>query len=152
MFCPFCHIEDTKVIDSRMSDDGTRVRRRRECVQCNERFTTYEIAELRMPHLVKRDGTRVAFEESKLRSSFMKALEKRPVSMQQLDHAIQSIQHELRVTGEREVPSEFLGELVMSQLRQLDKVAYVRFASVYRSFEDVDAFHDEIQRLKEHVE
>ncbi len=149
MHCPFCSAADTKVIDSRLVSEGTQVRRRRECVVCNERFTTYESAELIMPRIIKRDGRRSPFDEEKLRSGMIKALEKRPVSMDQLQTAIEHIMHRLRETGEREVSSTFLGELVMDELRALDQVAYVRFASVYRSFQDVNAFREEIQRLEE---
>lgn len=150
MYCPFCNTQDTKVIDSRLTDEGRRVRRRRECPNCDERFTTFETAELDLLRIIKRDGQRCGFDEEKIRSGMLKALEKRPVSVTQIDHAINRIIHQLRVTGEREVSSQYVGELVMNELRELDKVAYVRFASVYRSFEGVDAFHEEIQRLKEY--
>lgn len=149
MHCPFCKIPDTKVIDSRLADDGDQVRRRRECVACAERFTTYEIIELSLPHVIKRDGRRSAFDLEKLRAGMVKALEKRSVSMEQLDHAVNSIIHQLRASGEREISSQKIGEWVMNELRELDKVAYVRFASVYRSFQDVDEFHKEIQLLQE---
>ncbi|WP_423062734.1 transcriptional regulator NrdR [Candidiatus Paracoxiella cheracis] len=148
MFCPFCDAEDTKVIDSRLNDEGSQVRRRRECLQCGERFTTYETAELNLPRIIKRDGRRSAFDPEKLRAGLLKALEKRPIDTDQIEAAIDSIMHKLRATGEREVNSQFLGELVMDELRALDEVAYVRFASVYRSFQDVNAFHEEIQRLQ----
>ena len=148
MHCPFCAKEDTKVIDSRLVGDGKQVRRRRECIFCNERFTTFEVAELVMPHIVKRGGSRIPFDEMKLRSGMQKALEKRPVSTEQLDAAISNIMHKLRVTGEREVGSQIVGELVMDELRKLDKIAYVRFASVYRSFQDVKAFSEEVKKLK----
>lgn len=149
MHCPFCKAEDTKVIDSRLADEGDQVRRRRECVMCGERFTTYEIIELALPHVIKRDGRRSAFDLDKLRGGMVKALEKRPVSMDQLDQAVNHIIHKLRERGERELSSHILGELVMDELRLLDKVAYVRFASVYRSFQDINEFHTEIQRLQE---
>lgn len=149
MFCPFCNVADTKVVDSRLGDDGAVVRRRRECVACNERFTTFETAELVLPRVIKRDGTRAGFELEKIRQGMLKALEKRPVSMEHLDMALNRIIHCLRAKGEREVSSQFLGELVMDELREMDPVAYVRFASVYRSFQDVNAFHEEIQRLLE---
>ena len=149
MFCPFCNAEDTKVIDSRLNDEGMQVRRRRECLVCEERFTTYEIAELDLPRIIKRDGRRTVFDSEKLRGGMLKALEKRPISTEQVESSISQIIHQLRSTGEREVSSQWLGELVMEELRRLDGVAYVRFASVYRSFQDVNAFHEEIQRLKD---
>ncbi len=148
MRCPFCSQPDTKVIDSRLANDGDSVRRRRECVTCGERFTTFELAELVMPRIVKTDGTRVPFDENKLQSGIMRALEKRPVEMEQVEAAIKRIKHQLRATGDREVNSRQLGEWVMDELRGLDEVAYVRFASVYRSFQDVSAFQDEINRLQ----
>ena len=149
MHCPFCGEENTKVVDSRLVSDGRQVRRRRECLRCAERFTTYEMAELVMPRIVKSDNKRVPFDEEKLRASMTKALEKRPVSIEKIENAMSVIMHQLRSTGEREVSSKFVGELVMDQLRTLDHVAYVRFASVYRSFQDVNAFREEIQRLEE---
>lgn len=148
MRCPFCSQPDTKVIDSRLANDGDSVRRRRECITCGERFTTFESAELVMPRIVKSDGTRVPFDENKLHSGIMRALEKRPVEMEQVEEAINRIKHQLRATGDREVKSRQLGEWVMDELRGLDEVAYVRFASVYRSFQDVSAFQEEIQRLQ----
>lgn len=147
MYCPFCSATDTKVIDSRLVADGHQIRRRRECVACSERFTTFESAELVMPRLIKRDGSREPFNEDKLRNGLMRALEKRPVSVEQTENAINRIKSELRATGEREVSSEMLGNIMMEKLKQLDKVAYVRFASVYRSFEDVREFGEEIARL-----
>lgn len=152
MHCPFCGEADTKVIDSRLVAEGDQVRRRRECISCKERFTTFESAELVMPRLVKQDGTRQPFDEDKLRSGLMKALEKRPVSIEQIDAAINRIKFRLRATGERELKSLVVGEVVMSELRQLDKVAYVRFASVYRSFQDVNEFKEEIDRLSTHAQ
>jgi len=149
MHCPFCSEENTKVVDSRLVGGGNQVRRRRECLRCAERFTTYEMAELVMPRIVKSDNKRVPFDEEKLRAGMSKALEKRPVSIEQIENALNIIMHQLRSTGEREVGSKFLGELVMEQLRALDQVAYVRFASVYRSFQDVNAFREEIQRLED---
>ncbi len=149
MRCPFCSQPDTKVNDSRLANDGDSVRRRRECNTCGERFTTFEAAELVMPQIVKRDGTRVPFDENKLHCGIMRALEKRPVEMEQVEAAINRIKHQLRATGDREVKSRLLGEWVMDQLRGLDEVAYVRFASVYRSFQDVSAFQEEIQRLQD---
>ncbi|HHH48051.1 MAG TPA: transcriptional regulator NrdR [Gammaproteobacteria bacterium] len=148
MHCPFCDAEDTKVIDSRLANEGFVVRRRRECLTCSERFTTFETAELVMPKLVKNDGRREPFNEDKLRAGFTRALEKRPVSAEDIESAIGRIKKRLRVTGDREVPSRTLGEWVMDELRDLDQVAYVRFASVYRSFEDVNAFREEIERLE----
>ena len=147
MHCPFCRAPDTKVIDSRLVAEGEQVRRRRECVVCNERFTTFETAELVTPRVIKSDGSRVPFDEEKLRRSMLHALQKRPVSIEQIDSALQQILHQLRATGEREVKSRLIGELVMEALRQLDQVAYVRFASVYRDFKDVAAFMVEIDRL-----
>jgi len=149
MRCPFCGEDETKVIDSRLANEGASVRRRRECVSCSERFTTFETAELVMPRIVKRDGTRVPFDEEKLRSGIMRSLEKRPVSTEDIEAALSQIMHNLRATGDREVDSNRLGEWVMEALRGLDQVAYVRFASVYRSFEDVNAFREEIERLEQ---
>lgn len=148
MHCPFCCEENTKVVDSRLVSAGNQVRRRRECLRCAERFTTYEVAELVMPRIIKSDHQRVPFDEEKLRAGMTKALEKRPVSVEKIENALSIIMHQLRSTGEREVHSAFLGELVMEQLRALDQVAYVRFASVYRSFQDIDAFRKEVQRLE----
>jgi transcriptional repressor NrdR len=148
MHCPFCGHDETKVIDSRLSAEGEQVRRRRECLKCDERFTTFESAELVMPRVVKSDATREPFDESKLRSGMLKALEKRPVSSESVDAAVSHVCHKLRTLGEREVPARLVGELVMDELHRLDEVAYVRFASVYRSFQDVDAFHEEIERLR----
>lgn len=148
MRCPFCGDMDTKVIDSRLANDGDMVRRRRECVACSERFTTYESAEMVMPRVVKRDGSREPFNENNLRAGLNKALERRPVSTESVESAIHRIQRKLRATGDREVSSELIGNLVMEELRDLDHVAYVRFASVYRSFEDVQEFREEIDRLE----
>ncbi|MEJ2687227.1 MAG: transcriptional regulator NrdR [Gammaproteobacteria bacterium] len=148
MRCPFCGAQDTKVIDSRLAGEGDQIRRRRECVSCGERFTTYEHAELVMPRIVKRDGTREAFNEDKLRAGVVRALEKRPVDTESVEALISRLCHRLRSGGEREVPSGELGEWVMAELRDLDQVAYVRFASVYRSFQDVNAFREEIERLE----
>jgi transcriptional repressor NrdR len=147
MYCPFCNADDTKVIDSRLVADGGQVRRRRECVECSERFTTYEMAELVMPRVIKTDGSREVFDEQKLRAGLQRALEKRPVSVDQIETALTQIKHFLQVTGEREVPSRMIGEEVMAKLRELDEVAYVRFASVYRSFQDLSEFQDELNRL-----
>ncbi|UVW35542.1 transcriptional regulator NrdR [SAR92 clade bacterium H455] len=147
MYCPFCKADDTKVVDSRLVADGGQVRRRRECLSCSERFTTYEMAELVMPRVIKTDGTREPFDENKLRDGLQRALEKRPVSIEQIEVALTQIRHFLQVTGEREVPSRMIGEAVMGKLRELDEVAYVRFASVYRSFQDLSEFQDELNRL-----
>ncbi len=148
MHCPFCQHEDTRVIDSRVSDDGETVRRRRECPACGERFNTVENAELKLPVVVKSDGRREPFDANKLRAGFERALQKRPVSADEIETAISAVVHSLRKTGEREVASRRVGEFVMAQLRKLDQVGYVRFASVYRSFEDVQAFREEIERLE----
>jgi transcriptional repressor NrdR len=147
MHCPFCGADDTKVIDSRLVADGDQVRRRRECQTCGERFTTFETAELVMPRIVKRDGIREPFNEEKLRSGLLRALEKRPVSTEEIEAGIARIMHRLRSSGERELASRVVGEEVMRELRQMDGVAYVRFASVYRDFQDVSEFQDEIRRL-----
>ncbi len=148
MQCPFCNSPDTRVIDSRLAEEGTQVRRRRGCEKCGGRFTTFEKAQLTMPSIVKRSGTPQPFSESKLRRGFESAVYKRPVTAEQIDHAIDNIERKLRQTGERELPSRKVGEWVMEELRDLDHVAYVRFASIYRAFEDVNAFQEEIQKLK----
>jgi transcriptional repressor NrdR len=148
MHCPFCRHEETKVTDSRLAGEGMQIRRRRECLSCGERFTTFESAELVMPLVVKSDKRRVPFDEAKLRSGMEKALEKRPVSREAVDDAISRICHRLRSLGEREVEARMLGELVMEELHHLDEVAYVRFASVYRSFQDVEAFRHEIEQMR----
>ena len=148
MHCPFCSHEETKVIDSRLAGEGRQIRRRRQCLDCNERFTTFESAELVMPRLVKNDNTRQPFDEDKLRNSMVRALEKRPVASDKLEQSIGRLVHRLRTLGEREVASRLVGEFVMEELRALDEVAYVRFASVYRSFQDVTEFEDEIRRLQ----
>ena len=148
MHCPFCGHQETKVIDSRLAGEGRQIRRRRQCLACNERFTTFETAELVMPRLIKSDNSRQPFDENKLRSSMIRALEKRPVPSDELEEAIGHLIHRLRTMGEREVPSRLVGELVMEELRALDEVAYVRFASVYRRFQDVTEFEDEIRRLQ----
>ncbi len=148
MYCPFCGATDTKVVDSRLASEGAQVRRRRQCQHCDERFTTYEIAELAMPYIVKRQGSRTPFFEEKLRSGINKALEKRPVDTDSVEAMINRIKGRLQACGEREVDSRTLGEWVMAELRELDQVAYVRFASVYRSFQDVNAFREEIERLQ----
>lgn len=149
MFCPFCNADDTKVIDSRLVADGHQVRRRRECLACHERFTTFEAAELVMPRIIKRDGSREPFNEDKLRNGLLRSLEKRPVSTEEIEQLIHKIKSQLRATGEREVASQLLGNLIMDELVKVDKVAYVRFASVYRSFKDIREFGEEIARLGE---
>ena len=149
MHCPFCRHEETKVIDSRLAGEGLQIRRRRQCLGCDERFTTFETAELVLPRLVKRDDRREPFDEAKLRAGVMRALEKRPVAAEDVEAAISRILQHLLATGERELPSSFLGQLVMDELRQLDEVAYVRFASVYRSFQDIEEFRQEIERLRD---
>ena len=148
MRCPYCQAQDTRVIDSRLARDGDQVRRRRECGQCAERFTTFESAELLMPRIVKQGGIREPFSEDKLRTGMLRALEKRPVDTERIDGAIHRIVRNLRARGEREVPARDLGEWVMAELRELDQVAFVRFASVYRSFEDVSAFREVIEGLE----
>ena len=149
MYCPFCGHIETKVTDSRLAGEGRQIRRRRECLACGERFTTFETAELLMPMVIKGDRSREPFDEGKLRSGMEKALEKRPVPRGQVDEALSRIAHKVRALGDREVPARVIGELVMEELRQLDEVAYVRFASVYRHFEDVEAFHEEIRKLRD---
>jgi transcriptional repressor NrdR len=140
MRCPYCSHDDTQVVETRESDEGDVIRRRRRCLKCDKRFTTYERAEIALPAVAKKDGTRADFDPGKLRASMLLALRKRPVSMEQVDTALDRIQERLLASGAREVPSSRLGELVMRELKRIDKVAYVRFASVYRSFEDVDEF------------
>lgn len=149
MRCPFCGTDDTKVVDSRLVADGGQVRRRRECASCRERFTTYELAELLMPRVIKRNGTREPFDEDKLRSGLQRALEKRPVGVERIEAAIAQIKRYLQGTGEREISSRLIGEKVMEQLRPLDDVAYVRFASVYRRFQDLTEFRAELDRLEQ---
>ena len=148
MHCPFCSNEETKVIDSRLAAEGRQIRRRRQCLDCNERFTTFESAELVMPRLIKNDSSRQPFDENKLRNSMVRALEKRPVSSVEVEQSIGRLVHKLRTLGEREVPSRLVGDMVMEELRALDEVAYVRFASVYRRFQDVTEFEEEIRRLQ----
>ena len=148
MRCPFCSAQDTRVLDSRLVNEGDQVRRRRECNVCKERFTTFETAELTLPRIVKRDGNREPFEERKLRSGMLKALEKRPVDSDAIEAAINRIKKELMETGYREIPVQVLGEKVMKELSSLDHVAFVRFASVYRSFQDVSEFTDMIEGLQ----
>lgn len=148
MRCPFCGTDDSKVIDSRLANDGFLVRRRRECQKCTERFTTFESAELVMPWIIKRAGSREPFDDKKLRAGILRALEKRPVETDLIEAAIDRVKHRMRAAGEREVSSRQLGEWVMDELRVLDEVAYVRFASVYRSFQDVNEFRQEVDRLQ----
>lgn len=148
MRCPFCGAQETRVIDSRLSQDGDQVRRRRECTECRERFTTFEIAELSLPRVVKSNGNREPFREDKLRSGMLRALEKRPVGSDQIEAAINRIKKKLLARGEREIPSRLIGESVMAELARLDQVAYIRFASVYRSFQDVNEFREVIDHLE----
>ncbi|ABY69276.1 ATP-cone domain protein [Actinobacillus pleuropneumoniae serovar 3 str. JL03] len=149
MRCPFCAAEETKVVDSRLAADGYQIRRRRECTSCKERFTTFESAELVVPYVIKNNGNRVPSDANKLRVSLSRALEKRPVSADDLEKAISKIIIQLQSTGEREVPSKLVGSLAMDALKQLDKVAYIRFASVYLSFDDIEEFTKEIEKLRE---
>jgi len=148
MRCPFCGATDTKVVDSRLGGDSDQVRRRRECLECEERFTTYETAEVNLPRVIKARGNREPFSEQKLYAGFQKALEKRPVSVESMEAAVARIKHRALVAGEREVDARLVGEWVMDELRKLDQVAYIRFASVYRSFEDVAAFREVIEKLE----
>jgi len=150
MRCPFCSTQDTRVIDTRLADDGDQVKRRRECLACKERFTTFEIVELSLPRIIKKSGARQSFNEDKLRAGMQRALEKRPVQADAVEAAISRIKKTLMVTGEREIPALELGELVMKELNSLDHVAFVRFASVYRSFEDVSEFTEMIKHLQPH--
>jgi len=147
--CPFCGNTDTKVIDSRLAGEGRQVRRRRECSACQERFTTFEGPELVMPRVVKRDDSREPFDEAKLRAGMLAALSKRPVAIEEIERAVERITHRLHAAGEREIASAELGDFVMEELRSLDEVAFVRFASIYRSFQDVTEFQDEISRLQQ---
>ena len=147
MFCPFCHADDTRVLDSRLTSEGTEVKRRRECQSCQVRFTTYEKAVLDLPVVIKKDEVREAFNEDKLRMGLLRSLEKRPVSMEQIDLAVHKIKSLLQGSAEREIPSHQIGQWVMDMLKDLDEVAYVRFASVYRQFQDVNEFRAELDRL-----
>jgi transcriptional repressor NrdR len=147
MRCPFCHSEHTQVLDTRVSEEGDAIRRRRRCSQCDKRFTTYERIELSMPVIVKKNGSRMEFESSKLRGSLMLALRKRPVSAEALDAAIASIEEKLLTSGRREVDTGYVGELVMAELKRLDKIAYIRFASVYKNFEDLAEFQQAIAEV-----
>ena len=148
MYCPFCQHTDTRVIDSRVSEDGSTIRRRRECEACGERFSTLENIEIKLPTVIKSDGRRDTFDARKLRAGFDRALQKRPVAEEQVEASVRAVVHQMRMSGERELPSRRIGEMVMAELRKLDHVAYVRFASVYRSFEDVADFREEIERLE----
>jgi transcriptional repressor NrdR len=148
MYCPFCYANDTKVTDSRLISEGNQVRRRRECLICKERFTTYETAELSLPRVIKRDGRRDLFHEEKLRGGILRALEKRPVALENIENAIHRIIQKSRTCGEREISTQQIGEWVMEELHNLDQVAYVRFASVYRSFQDIKEFREEVSRLE----
>lgn len=151
MHCPFCQAQDTRVIDSRLMREGNQIRRRRECVACDERFTTYETMELTLPRIIKRDGRRVIFSEQKLRAGMLRALEKRPVSAELIESAIAKIMRKATLSFEQEIPAAQLGEWVMEELQQLDQVAYVRFASVYRSFQDLNEFKKEIIKLNKYA-
>ena len=151
MKCPFCKSADTQVIDSRVSDDGDSIRRRRRCASCSKRFTTYETIELRMPQVVKQDGSRSEFDLEKLRTGFMRALHKRPVPTQQVDDAVATITQDVLAMGDREIPSRRLGEMVMRELKRLDQVAYIRFASVYKAFQGIDDFQDAIKEVQRPV-
>ena len=151
MHCPFCKAPDTQVIDSRVNDDGDSIRRRRRCAACSKRFTTYETVELRMPQLVKQDGSRTEFDLDKLRTGFMRALHKRPVPTPLVDDAVATVTQQVLALGEREIESRRVGEMVMKELYKLDKVAYIRFASVYKSFQDVDDFQDAIKEVQKPV-
>lgn len=151
MHCPFCQHNDTRVIDSRVVEDGATIRRRRECAVCGERFSTLETAELKLPSIIKNDGRRESFSAAKLRGSFEKALQKRPVSADAVDTAVRHVINRLRTLGERELPSRRIGEFVMAELKAIDQVAFVRFASVYRKFEDVEDFREEIARLEKEL-
>ncbi len=148
MHCPFCNNDETKVIDSRLAGEGWQVRRRRECQQCDERYTTFETAELVMPHVIKRDDSREPFDQVKLRSGILRALEKRPVKSEDIEKSIERVTHLLQTMGEREVSGRLIGDMVMEELRKLDQVAYVRYASVYRSFQDITEFQREIEKLQ----
>jgi transcriptional repressor NrdR len=147
MRCPYCGHDETQVVETRESDEGDVIRRRRRCTSCDKRFTTYERPEIALPAVAKKDGSRVEFDRAKLRASMMLALRKRPVSVEQVDAAIERIEEKLLASGARELPSARLGELVMRELKRIDKVAYVRFASVYRSFEDVEEFQKLIKGI-----
>lgn len=149
MKCPFCGFIEDKVIDSRLSQDGSTTRRRRECLQCSKRFTTYERVEETLPLVIKKDGTREVFDRAKIRSGILKACEKRPVSMEDIEKTVDRLEMRFLDSGEREIPSTVIGEAVMDELKRLDEVAYVRFASVYREFRDIDEFMKELKDLLE---
>ncbi|MFT5113349.1 MAG: transcriptional repressor NrdR [Parasphingorhabdus sp.] len=148
MHCPYCNSDNNRVIDSRIGDDGASVRRRRSCQDCDERFTTFERAEVNLPRVIKNDGTRVIFDEQKLRLGLTRALEKRPIASEFVDQSLSRILKKCAYSGDREITSKAIGELVMSELREMDHVAYVRFASVYRRFKDLDEFSEELNRLR----
>ncbi|MBQ0798836.1 MAG: transcriptional regulator NrdR [Porticoccaceae bacterium] len=152
MHCPFCGADDTRVIDSRLVANGDQIRRRRECASCKDRFTTFEVAELLMPRVIKRDDSRQPFDEQKLRAGMNRALQKRPVSVEAVEAAISAIKRELQSTGEREIAALAVGEKVMHQLLKLDDIAFIRFASVYRSFQDLSEFRAELDRLEQEIE
>ena len=147
MHCPFCQAQDTKVIDSRLVGDGTQIRRRRECELCKARFTTFETADLALPRIIKSDGERQPFNGTKLKAGMLRALEKRPLSSEEVDSVFGNVLTQIRQLGEREIPSRMLGEIVMKSLKSVDQVAYVRFASVYRDFQDIEEFAQEISTL-----
>lgn len=148
MHCPYCSYSDTKVIDSRLISEGLQTRRRRECTECGERFTTFESAELLMPKVIKqKNNTREPFNEQKLREGLYRSLEKRPVGDEEIEKLIEDIKKDIRASGEREVPSRLIGEAVMKNLRKIDEVAFIRFASVYRRFEDITEFSEEVEKL-----
>lgn len=149
MHCPFCNAVETKVVDSRLVGEGAQVRRRRECLDCHERFTTFETSEIFMPIIIKRDGRREAFNLENLRAGMMRALEKRPVSVDDIDNSIDIIVQQIKKTSDREIDSRYIGDLVMAELYKLDHVAYVRFASVYKRFEDVSDFHTTIEKMRD---
>ena len=149
MYCPFCGHQETKVVDSRLAGDGYQIRRRRECIECSERFTTFESAELVLPKLIKRDESREPFNESKLRSGILVATEKRPISIESIEELISRIIRKVQKLGEREIQSRTLGEIVMLELREIDEIAFVRYASVYRRFQDIEEFEKEIESLRD---
>ena len=149
MYCPFCGHQETKVVDSRLAGDGYQTRRRRECIECSERFTTFESAELVLPKLIKRDESREPFNESKLRSGILVATEKRPISIESIEELISRIIRKVQKLGEREIQSRTLGEIVMLELREIDEIAFVRYASVYRRFQDIEEFEKEIDSLRD---
>ena len=149
MFCPFCGNQETKVVDSRLAGDGYQTRRRRECIKCTERFTTFESAELLLPKLIKRDKSREPFDESKLRSGILTATEKRPISIETIEEVISRVIRQVQKLGEREIQSRALGDIVMKELREIDEIAFVRYASVYRRFQDIEEFEKEIETLRD---